>query len=262
MSNLYKKEIDNRGVALITLNRPEIHNAFNDELITGLTAEFKAMDEDESVRLVVLTGEGKSFCAGADLNWMKKMVDYSKEENIADSMNLANLFEGMNNFSKPIVGKINGAALGGGSGLVAVCDHVVVHEEAKLGFTEVMLGLVPAVISPYVMAKIGHSNARSLFLTGERFGAEKAVTIGLAHQVSLGRYFERDTEDMIKKFLKAGPSAQQMAKKLIYGVESRSSHKDIKQFTCETIAAMRISDEGQEGMNALLEKRKPSWMES
>jgi methylglutaconyl-CoA hydratase len=262
MEGLYKKNTDERGVTTITLNRPEIHNAFNDELIAGLTEEFKAMDSDDSVRLVILTGEGKSFCAGADLNWMKKMVDYSKEENIADSMNLANMFETMNNFSKPIIGKVNGAALGGGSGLVAICDYVIVDEEAKLGFTEVMLGLVPAVISPYVMAKIGHSNARNLFLTGERFGAEKALSIGLAHKVSLKRYFERDTEDAVKMFLKAGPSAQQMAKKLIFGVESRTDSEDIKNFTCETIAAMRISDEGQEGMNALLEKRKPSWMES
>lgn len=261
MTELYKKDVDLRGVATITLNRPEIHNAFNDELISGLTEEFKAMESDEEIRLVVLTGEGKSFCAGADLNWMKKMVDYSESENIADSMNLANMFETMNDFSKPIIGKINGAALGGGSGLVAVCDHVIVHEDAKLGFTEVMLGLVPAVISPYVMAKIGHSQARTLFLTGERFDAQKAAQIGLAHQVSLGRYFERDTEEVIVKFLKAGPKAQQMAKKLIYGVERRSEISDIKQFTCETIAAMRISLEGQEGMNALLEKRRPNWME-
>lgn len=263
MTTLYLKETDQRGVTTITLNRPEIHNAFNDELIDSLTKEFLSLENEETTRLVVLTGAGKSFCAGADLNWMKAMVDYTKEENFEDSMKLANMFEAMNSFSKPIIGKINGAALGGGSGLVAICDHVIVHENAKLGFTEVMLGLVPAVISPYVMNKIGHSNARSLFLTGERFDAEKAVAIGLAHHISLGRYFERDTNDIIEKFLEAGAQAQRMAKKLIFGVDDRSTDKEkVKTFTCETIAKMRTSDEGQEGMNALLEKRKPNWMES
>lgn len=263
MSELYIKEQDERGVVTITLNRPEIHNAFNDELISGLTEEFKSMENDESVRLVILTGAGKSFCAGADLNWMKKMVDYSEQENFSDSMNLANMFEAMNSFTKPLIGKVNGAALGGGSGLVAVCDHVIVHESAKLGFTEVRLGLVPAVISPYVMAKIGHSNSRTLFLTGERFDANKAKEIGLAHQVSLARYFNKDVEDCVEQFLKAGPEAQRMAKRLIYGVEDRIGHKNSqKEFTCKTIAQMRISKEGQEGMNALLEKRKPKWLES
>ncbi|EQC44061.1 enoyl-CoA hydratase-related protein [Bacteriovorax sp. Seq25_V] len=263
MTDLYKKTLDTRGVATITLNRPEIHNAFNDELILGLIKEFKEMDADPSVKLVVLTGEGKSFCAGADLNWMKKMVSYTLEENIADSMNLANLFEVTNFFSKPIIGKINGAALGGGSGLVAVCDHVVAHESALFGFTEARLGLVPAVISPYVIAKIGHSNARTLFLSGKRFDAVYAKSIGLVHDISLDRYFEKDIQTTIEEFLKSSPAAQVESKKLIFGVESRMhSLEDRKKFTCETIAKMRISEQGQEGMNALLEKRKPNWLES
>ncbi len=263
MTQLYIKKLDDRGVATISLNRPEIHNAFNDDLIAQLITEFQAMDTDEKIKLVVLTGEGKSFCAGADLNWMKKMVNYSLEENTKDSMNLANLFETINLFSKPVIGKINGAALGGGSGLVAVCDHVLAHESALFGFSEVRLGLVPAVISPYVIAKIGHSNARTLFLTGKRFDAEFAKTIGLVHEISLDRYFEKDLQAVIEEFLKASPAAQRSSKELIFGVESRM-HKleDRKKYTCETIAKMRISEQGQEGMNALLEKRKPNWLES
>lgn len=261
MSELYLYECDDRGVATVTLNRAEIHNAFNDELIAGLTKKFVEMNDDSSVNLVVLTGAGKSFCAGADLNWMKSMIDYSEEENIKDSQALSDLFQTINTFSKPVIGKINGASLGGGAGLVAVCDYVIASEKALFGFTEVLLGLVPAVISPFVIAKIGESNARATFLTGERFDAKRAMSLGLVHQISLDRHFQNDTDELVEKFLKAAPGAQVAAKSLVSNVIalSNSSYDQLSKYTCETIAKRRVSTEGQEGMNALLEKRRPDW---
>ncbi len=263
MSELYKSHRDERGIVTVTLTRPELHNAFNDELIEDLTKEFETLDNDDSVKLVVLTGEGKSFCAGADLNWMKRMKDYSDEENFQDSKKLAGLFETINNFRKPVIGRINGAALGGGAGLVAVCDYVISSEKAKFGFTEVRLGLVPAVISPFVIAKIGESNARVKFLTGERFDGEEAMKIGLVHKVSLDRYFEKDVSDTVDRFLNAGPKAQALAKELIKNVvhlQALGDREKLIDYTCNTIAKARTSSEGQEGMKALLEKRKPNWM--
>lgn len=261
MSELYLYECDERGVATITLNRPEIHNAFNDELISSLTKKFKEINSDDSVQVVVLTGAGKSFCAGADLNWMKSMIDYSEEENIKDSQALSDLFQTINQCSRPVIGKINGAALGGGAGLVAVCDYVLASEKALFGFTEVMLGLVPAVISPFVIAKIGESNARATFLTGERFDAPKASSLGLVHQVSLERHFHNDCDELVKKFLRPAPGAQVAAKSLIQNVVAleKESYETLSKYTCETIAKRRVSNEGQEGMNALLEKRRPNW---
>lgn len=248
------------GICFITLDRPEVHNAFNDELIASLTEEFLALENDDDVKVVVLTGNGKSFCAGADLNWMKAMKNYSMEENIEDSKKLAGLFHAINDLSKPVIGKINGAALGGGVGLVACCDYVVASESSKFGLTEVNLGLVPAVISPFVIAKIGESNARHLFLTGERFDGQRAMEIGLVHKVSLDRYYDADIVNMAKKLIKVAPGAQRVAKKLIFGVKERLGNRDeLTQYTCEVIAKQRITDEGQEGMAALLEKRQPNW---
>lgn len=262
-SKLFTQELDDKGVLTVTLNRPELHNAFNDELIASMTTACEQWELNEKVRVIVLTGEGRSFCAGADLNWMKKMKDYSDEENFQDSKKLSKLFESINSLSKPVVGKVNGAALGGGVGLVAVCDYVVAKEDAKFGLTEVLLGLAPAVISPYVMAKIGESNARALFLTGEKFGPEKAMNIGLIHQVSLSRYFEKDVDEVVARLLQAGPKAQQATKKLIQNVirlTNDEPFEGVVNYTCETIARLRTSSEGQEGMSALLEKRRPNWM--
>ncbi len=260
MSQLYIKKQDDKGIVTISLNRPEIHNAFNDELIESLTKEFLNLSRDKSVQVIVLTGEGKSFCAGADLNWMKKMVDYSEDENYQDSMALATLFETINSCPKVVVGKVNGAALGGGTGLVAVCDHVIVHEDAILGLTETRLGLVPAVISPYVIKKIGESHARTLFLSGKRFDAKEALRLGLVHQVSLDRHFENDTQKVCLEFLKSAPEAKGVAKQLIRDVVQMSDASEYMDYTCKTIAKRRISSEGQEGMSALLEKRRPNWI--
>lgn len=256
-----KTNIDDRGVAFVTLNRPEIHNAFNDKLILEITEQFELLDADSSVRLVVLSGEGRSFCAGADLNWMSSMVSYSMEENIEDSRNLAKMFQTINYFSKPVIGKINGHALGGGVGVVAVCDYAITHDKAKFGFTEVRLGLVPAVISPYCINKIGESNARAWFLSGEMFQGEQAKHMGLVHEVTTLEKFEARSEEIIESHLKAGPEAAVAAKVLINDVLA-TDEEDLETYTCTEIAKKRISSEGQMGMMALLNKEKPSWIKS
>lgn len=259
--SLYIKDYHNEFKAVtICLNRPELHNAFNDELISNLTQEFLTLAADDNVHAVVLTGAGKSFCAGADLNWMKKMISYTFEENVVDSMKLAQLFETINNFPKPVIAKVTGAALGGGSGLVAACDHVISASNAVFGFTEARLGLVPAVISPYVIAKIGASNARSLFLSGARFDAQKALSIGLVHEVCEAEKLDELTLEILKSYQDVSLNSQVESKKLISKVLSLGDNdQKVKEYTCQTIAKLRVSVDGQEGMNALLEKRKPKF---
>lgn len=249
-----------KGIVRIILNRPELHNAFNDDMITGLIKAFEDIEKDESLRLVTITGEGKSFCAGADLNWMKKMVSYSAEENLQDSKALAKLFESINNCRLPVLAKVNGAALGGGTGVVAACDFVLSAKSAKFGFTEVRLGLIPAVISPFVIAKIGESNARAWFLSGERFSAEKAMDMGLVHEVCPLDSLDIEFEGFVEKFLKAGPLAAVEAKSLIKKVLNLNEQA-ATDLTCKTISRIRTSAEGQEGMQALLDKRKANWLD-
>jgi len=249
---------DSNKISTITLKRPEVHNAFNDELISEITDNFIKISESDS-RLVIITGEGKSFCAGADLNWMSSMVNFSKEENKADSIKLAQMFEAINNCPIPVIGKINGHALGGGVGILSVCDFVHTHDRAKFGFTEVKLGLVPAVISPYVIAKIGESQARAWFLNGELFKGDTGLNMGLIHRVSEFENFESDFKETIDSFLLAGPKAARAAKSLIRNVLNTEKNK-VMDYTCDQIAAIRVSDEGQEGMGALLNKKKASWI--
>ncbi len=248
------------GIATVTLARPEIHNAFNDELIAELTATFESLANSASVRAVVLTGEGKSFCAGADLNWMKRMKDYGEAENIADAKRLADLFYTIDTCPVPVIGAIHGAALGGGAGLVAVCDYVIAAEDTVFGFTEARLGLVPAVISPFVMAKIGRTYARATFLSGRRFDGGEAMQMGLVHRLCPSALLNAELEAAIEEFKKAAPKAAREAKQLIRGVQERDG--DTQQqidFTCRTIARLRAGAEGQEGMAALLEKRRANW---
>ncbi|MCT4640819.1 MAG: enoyl-CoA hydratase-related protein [Bacteriovoracaceae bacterium] len=245
------------GVCTITLNRPQIHNAFNDELIEELITSFTNAQNDNDCRVIVLTGNGRSFCAGADLNWMSSMVNFSMEENVADSKRLAALFQTINSCAKPVIGKINGAALGGGVGLVCVCDYVITHDKSKFGFTETRLGLIPAVISPYCIKKIGHSNARAWFISGQRFDAHKALAMNLVHEVTSVEDFEEKSNEVIASFMQAGPNAMVEAKKLVFEI---SNLEDKTDYTTKAIAKLRISSEGQEGMNALLEKRKASWI--
>jgi methylglutaconyl-CoA hydratase len=244
------------GVVEVWMNRPELHNAFNAELIDEMIQTFQSFKEE---RLIILSGRGASFCAGADLNWMKAMKNYSKEENFQDSKKLAKMFSTINDCNIPVIGRINGHALGGGVGLVSVCDHVIAVEEALMGFTEVRLGLIPAVISPYCISKIGESNARSWMLSGERFNALEAKRMGLVHDVvAVGSDLDAKVEEVKKRFLAAGPVATKEAKRLVREVVK--SLKNSEDYTCQMISERRISEEGQEGMRALLEKDKPQWM--
>jgi methylglutaconyl-CoA hydratase len=249
---ILKKE---NGVLEVWLNRPDLHNAFNAELIEEMISVFEGLRDE---RLIIISGRGVSFCAGADLNWMKAMKNYSKEENIRDSKRLARMFAVINECDVPVIGRINGHAFGGGVGLVSVCDYVIGTNNALLGFTEVRLGLIPAVISPYCLAKIGESNARAWMLSGERFSADEARRMGLIHELCTQDELDIKIEEVKKKFLAAGPLAAKEAKKLI-----RVVMKDLKaseDFTCQMIAERRVSTEGQEGMRALLEKDQPAWM--
>jgi methylglutaconyl-CoA hydratase len=247
-----------QGVREVWLNRPELHNAFNAELIQEMISLFEDLNRDPSCRLIIMSGRGSSFCAGADLNWMKAMKDYSQAENFQDSKQLARMFSTINNCDVPVIGSINGHALGGGVGLVSVCDYVVAVDSALMGFTEVRLGLIPAVISPYCIAKIGESNARAWMLSGERFGAEEARRMGLVHEVVIESNLHARVEELKKRFLAAGPEASREAKRLVREVVKNL--KASEDLTCEMISHRRISSEGQEGMRALLEKDKPNWM--
>lgn len=257
----YRFNIDDRGVATITLNRPELHNAFNDELIVDLIKCIKEIENNSTIRVVVITGTGKSFCAGADLNWMKRMKDYSDAENLSDAKVLCELFTRLNNLSMPVIGRINGSALGGGAGLISVCDYVLAVDTAMFGFTEVRLGLLPAVISPFVIAKIGESHARARFLNGMRFDVKTALAMGLIHQITSFDKIDEDSEGMIKEFLMAAPEASKSAKKLIKEMVHSPSIEYAEKYTCNAIVTVRKSAEGQEGMSALLEKRNATWVQ-
>jgi len=208
-------ELDQSGVGTITLNRPELHNAFNEVFISEFIETIKAARSEEKLRLLVIKANGKSFCAGADLNWMKKMSNYSYEENLKDANELAELFYQLNSFSAPVLLKLHGHALGGGAGLVACADEVIASENAELGFTEVRLGLAPAVISPFVVAKIGESHARATFLSGRRIKASEALRMGLIHNVTSVDELDSVFENRIKDYLESAPIAQRKSKDLI-----------------------------------------------
>ncbi|MDX2094482.1 MAG: enoyl-CoA hydratase-related protein [Alphaproteobacteria bacterium] len=254
-------EKDARGVAFVTLNRPEVHNAFDAALIAELTAVFAALAQDTTVRLAVLAGAGKSFCAGGDLHWMRSMKNFSREENIADSQGLAAMYARLHDFPKPLIGVVHGAALGGGSGLAAVCDFVVASADARFGFTETRLGILPAVIGPYAMEKIGISAARAYFISGMQFSAETAKDIGLVHRVVAAETLAAARDETIAEFLRAAPGASANAKALIDRIVSlKGDRKAITDATIDAIVSARISDEGQEGMDALLTKRRAAWV--
>ena len=245
-------------VAYVTLNRPEIHNAFNDKMISELSEIFDHIKEQEDIRVVILTGKGKSFCAGADLKWMKKMKDFSYEENLEDSLALSKMFYKMYSIKKPTICLVNGVAIGGGTGLVAVCDIAIAATHAKFSFSEVKLGLVPACISPYVVKKCGEGRCREFFLTGERLNADKACRAGLINFVVPLEEMSDFAENITKQLITSGPEAIGMCKDLL----SKVPEMDIKEagnYTADVISKMRISNEGQEGMNAFFEKRKPDW---
>jgi methylglutaconyl-CoA hydratase len=255
---------DHAGIRELRLNRPDIHNAFDDRLIAELTAALHASGEDPSVRVVVLTGVGASFSAGADLNWMRGMAKASEAENRADSLRLAALMRTLQFLPKPTIARVNGAAYGGGVGLIACCDIAIGVNTAKFGLTEVKLGLVPAVISPYVMAAIGLRQARRLFLTGEIFDADTAAQIGLLHQAVPAEYLDDTVHNVLKMLAKAGPSAQREAKQLAFAMHgfTAAGADRIDEENAALIARLRVSEEGQEGLGAFLDKRSPAWAQA
>lgn len=246
-------------VARLTLSRPEVRNAFDDELILQVTAAAQALAADRNARVVVLQGEGKVFCAGADLAWMARMVEYSREENALDSSRMAIMFKALNALPLPVVARVQGAALGGGAGLAAVSDIVVAADDAVFGFTEVKLGILPAVISPYVLAKIGASAARELFLTGARFSAAHAREIRLVHHVVPAAELDDRVDTVVRELLTSGPRAMGIAKALIAQIACELP-EDVIGLTSDAIARQRVSTEGQEGLKAFLGKRKPKWI--
>ncbi|SFS18551.1 methylglutaconyl-CoA hydratase [Dyella sp. OK004] len=252
---------DRAAVRTITLNRPQLHNAFDDGLIAELTTALEEAGNDAAVRVVVLTGAGASFSAGADLNWMRGMAKASEAENREDSLRLARLMRTLQFLPKPTVARINGAAYGGGVGLVACCDIAISVDSAKFGLTEVKLGLVPAVISPYVIHAIGLRQARRLFLTGELFDAVTAQRIGLLHQCVAADALDETVEATVSALAKAGPIAQAEAKQLALRVAgiNEAEAEQIDRDNAALIARLRVSAEGQEGLGAFLDKRTPRW---
>jgi methylglutaconyl-CoA hydratase len=245
----------NEGVATVTLSRPEIRNAFNDEVIAELTDVFSGIRSSSDIRAAVLTGSGPVFSAGADLNWMRRMASYSFEENMEDSRRMAEMFRAIHTCPKPVIGRINGPAIGGGIGLVAVCDVAIAAESAFFAFSEVKLGLVPAVISPYVIRRIGPARARSLFITGERFTAQDALRFGLVDRVVPDDLLDQEVQSVIRLIRSSGPEAIRSAKDLVDHVVSGEGD----DFTVRLISELRASQEGSEGIRAFLEKRKPAW---
>ncbi|MFQ5399636.1 MAG: enoyl-CoA hydratase-related protein [Anaerolineae bacterium] len=247
-----------KQVLTVAFNRPQSHNAMNPEMIQALAAVFADISRQDDVRVVVLTGNGRSFCAGADLTFMREAADYDFDENVVDGEAIFDLMLAIDQCPKPVVGRINGTAIGGGVGLVSACDIAVAVERARFGFSEVQLGLVPAVISPFVIAKIGPSRGRDLFLTGVRFDARFAQRIGLVHQVVAEDALDATVSERVAQLLQAAPGAQAAAKELIRTV-AYQPQETMRSYTAELIARRRASEEGREGMSAFLEKRPPRW---
>ena len=253
---------DARGVATLTLNRPDKHNAFDDVLIAELTQNLLQLNNDNHARIVVLTGAGKSFSAGADLNWMRSTAKFNEVRNLEDALKLAELMDVLNTLRKPTIARINGAVYGGGVGLVACCDIAIAADSAKFALSEVRLGLVPSVISPYVIAAIGAHQARRYFLTAGAIDVQQARSIGLVHEVVSADKLDEAVAKEVDLLLKAGPQALTACKELIAAnaAASVSARRALRQKTAQLIAQLRVSEEGQEGLSAFLEKRPPRWM--
>ncbi|WP_085554700.1 enoyl-CoA hydratase/isomerase family protein [Azospirillum agricola] len=252
-------DIAGNGVATVTMNRGEVHNAFNEQVIAGLTDAFRQVGENPDVRVVLLRGVGKSFSAGADLGWMKKMAGYSYEENVTDAMGLATMLRTLDECPKPTIAVVQGPAFGGGVGLVSACDIAVGVETATFALSEVRLGIIPAAISPYVIGAIGERACRRYFLTGERFSAAEAQRIGLLHEVVASDALEEAVARVVKGLTDSAPTAVTAAKELIRAVARRPLTDAVVRDTAERIARQRASAEGKEGVGAFLDKRNPSW---
>ena len=253
-------EIDKDGTATVTLNRPEVHNAFDDDLIARMSTLFHELGSNDQVRVVLLTANGKSFSAGADLNWMRRMADYSEEENYQDAMRLADMLRTLNELPKPTLALVNGAAFGGGVGLAACCDIVLAAPTASFSLSEVKLGIVPAVISPYVVAAIGARAARRYMLTAERFSAEEGQSIGLVSEIVAADAMRRRGNEIANILIHNGPKALHECKILIRAVSGGPLDQAMIEDTARRISRIRASTEGKEGLGAFLEKRQPLWI--
>ena len=252
-------DTDTNGAGYLRLNRPDVHNAFDDGMIQSLSEVLAEIEADQSVRALVVSGNGKSFSAGADLNWMKRMAGYDRAQNFADARALAGMLKQLNDLSVTTVASVQGAAMGGGVGLASCCDIVLAADTARFALSEVRLGLIPATISPYVIAAIGARQARRYMQTGERFSATEAYRIGLAHQICPQDELQSSTQTLVASLLDCGPNARAITKKLISEVQLREIDDDLLDLTAKRIADVRASDEGREGVAAFLERRKPDW---
>ena len=256
---------DDRRVMTITLHRPAVHNAFNEKLIGELRQVLHRIRTEVSngneaaPRVVVLTGHGRSFCSGVDFEWLRRQKDYSYEENIADAYELAGLLDDLYTLPVPTIARVNGAAIGGGAGLLACCDIPIASSDARFDFSEVKFGIVPAVVGPYVIRRIGERHAREYMLTGERFDAARAQEIGLVQLAVEPELLDDAVQSRVDQLLTGGPEAVRACKELIADIVGRPL-EDIASFTADVIARLRVSDEGQEGISAYLERRPPRWM--
>jgi methylglutaconyl-CoA hydratase len=244
--------------ACVTLARPDVRNAFNAELIAALRDAFLALGDDPTVRVVVLQGQGRTFCGGADVNWMRDSLDLSEDDNVRDAEAMSDMLRTIDRCPKPVIARVHGAAVAGGAGLCAVADAVVAEAETVFGFTETKVGLIPAVIAPFALAKIGASHARRFFLSGERFDALRAQAIGLVHEVVRDDALDGTVDAIVAEFDTAGPQAVRAAKALI-PVVSAASYDESRAITARAIARRRTSEEGQEGLRAFLERRGAAW---
>ena len=251
--------IDRLGVATVTLNNPGRHNAFDDKTIAELQLAFEAVASNSDIRVMLLAAQGDSFSAGADLGWMKRMANYSYEENLSDARKLANMLRTLNYLPKPTIARVQGAAFGGALGLISCCDMAVASTRATFSLSEVKIGLAPATIAPYVVAAIGPRASRRLFQTAERFSAEEARMIGLVDRVVEESMLDDSINTSVKAILANSPSAMKASKRLVFDVSNRELSDELVEETCELIARLRVSDEGQEGLEAFLQKRRPSY---
>ena len=253
-------QIDSRGVAQVTLNNPDKHNAFDDQMIIELTNAFNALAANANVRIMLLKSEGKSFSAGADLDWMKRMASYSYQQNLNDARALAAMLKALHQMPIPTIARVQGAAFGGAIGLISCCDIALASSNASFALSEVKIGLVPSTISPYVIAAIGERHAKRYFMTAERFDANTALQIELVHEAVEKSLLDDKVEQLVTVILSNGPEAVAVAKQLIFAVSGKPIDSKLIEHTCEVIAGIRVSPQGQEGLSAFLDKRKPNWL--
>lgn len=261
VEDLIISAVDDRGIATVSLNRPRVHNAFDDVLIDKLVAELERLQDDANVRCLILAACGDSFSAGADMNWMRRMAEYSKAQNVADAKRLAGLMQTLYELRIPTIARVQGAAFGGGVGLVACCDIAVASDKSSFCLSEVKLGLIPAVISPYVIRAIGSRQAGRYFLSAERFDAREALRLGLVHKVTGADDLDEWIDRLAVGLLANGPLAMAACKGFIRDVANSAIDSALVEVTAKKIADLRVSDEGQEGLDAFLNRRKPDWLE-